>query len=337
MPSGLESAAVILCWVYIGGLVAWTVSWFSLADRFRILFFLNSLGHLFFLPAPAVLAVAAAAGNSGLAVAGVFVTLACLYLWTPPLASLVSRRHTIAAGPMLRAATYNLLWVNKDEAAVIAAIRALDADVIALQEISPAHAAAIESHLGAEYPCQVLQPGFEAYGNGLISRLPFTPSPDILPDPDWIGDPIIATLTVDGRDVTAVCCHTAPVRTPAAARERQARALVDYARRLDEPCIVLGDFNSTPLNEAYRILCRDLRDVWRDAGRGLGHTFPGPAYSNARGDGLPRPLRRFIPHWLLRIDHIFVTEHWRAVSARVSPQHGGSDHRPVVADLCLRG
>jgi endonuclease/exonuclease/phosphatase family metal-dependent hydrolase len=126
------------------------------------------------------------------------------------------------------------------------------------------------------------------------------------------------------------------VRTPASARERQALILVEYARGLDRPCVVLGDFNSTPLNEAYAILRRGLRDVWRDAGRGLGHTFPGSAWSSARGDGLPRPLRRFIPHWLLRIDHVFVTAHWRAVSARVSPLHGGSDHRPVFADLALR-
>jgi endonuclease/exonuclease/phosphatase family metal-dependent hydrolase len=98
----------------------------------------------------------------------------------------------------------------------------------------------------------------------------------------------------------------------------------------------MGDFNSTPLNGAHSILRRGLLDVWRDAGRGLGHTVPGPAWSNARGDGLPRPLRRFIPHSLLRIDHVFVTDHWRAVYARVSSRHGGSDHRPVVADLALR-
>jgi vancomycin resistance protein VanJ len=336
MPSGIETTIVLLCWVYVGGLVTWIVCRLTLADRFRVLFFVNSLGHLFFLSAPAVLLVAAAAGNEGLAVAGVLVTLVCLYLWAPPLATLAMRRRKPPAGPTLRVATYNLLWVNTDEDAAIASIRALEADVVALQEVSPAHANAIGSGLHADYPYWVLQPGYEAYGNGLISRLPFAQSADALPDPDWIGDPIIATLAFDGGDITVISCHTAPVRTPAAARERQARALVAYARDLGRPCIVLGDFNSTPLNDAYSILRRGLRDVWRDAGRGLGHTFPGPAWSHARGDGLPRPLRRLIPHWLLRIDHVFVTAHWRAVSARVSHQHGGSDHRPVVADLVLQ-
>jgi endonuclease/exonuclease/phosphatase (EEP) superfamily protein YafD len=169
----------------------------------------------------------------------------------------------------------------------------------------------------------------------MLARLPLSCPEDGIPDADWMGDPVIANVTFEGRRITIVSCHGAPVRTAASARERQARAVAEYARGLGHPCIVMGDFNSTPFNVAYGILAGGLKDAWRVAGRGFGHTFPGPGWINAGGDGLPRPLRRFVPHWLMRIDHIFVSDHWRPLYARVSLLHGGSDHRAVVADLAL--
>jgi endonuclease/exonuclease/phosphatase (EEP) superfamily protein YafD len=240
-----------------------------------------------------------------------------------------------AAQTRLRVATFNLLWLNDNLEALIAAIRSLDADVVALQELTPAGAAAMAATLDADYPHRLLFPRPKANGIGLLSRIPLTPSPDTIPDPDWLGDPVIATLSFEGRDVTVISCHAARVVAPASARERQARALVDYARNLQQPCIVMGDFNTTPSNVAYRMLTRGLDDVWRKVGRGLGHTFPGPAWNTASGDGLPRPLRRLVPRWLLRIDYILVTRHWGAISARTSPFDGSSDHRPLIADLTL--
>jgi endonuclease/exonuclease/phosphatase (EEP) superfamily protein YafD len=333
MPSGLEATIAFVLAAYIIAGLAWILA-HHVIEGFRVGFFVNSLAPYFALPAPFVLVLSVVVDNEGLVFAGVAATLTCAYVWLGPIIRPFLRRRA-SHSPFIRLATYNLLWVNKNEDAVVEAIRALDADVVALQEVTPAHQAAIEAALALDYPYRILQPGHEAYGNGLISRLQFTVCPAELQDPDWIGEPIVATFAFAGRDVTAVCCHSAPVRTSPAARERQSRALVAYARGLNRPCAILGDFNATPSNQSYSILCHGLRDVWRSAGRGLGHTFPGPAWTRAQGDGLPRPLRRFVPHWLMRIDHIFVSEHWWPLYARVSLVHGGSDHRAVVADLAL--
>jgi endonuclease/exonuclease/phosphatase (EEP) superfamily protein YafD len=37
----------------------------------------------------------------------------------------------------------------------------------------------------------------------------------------------------------------------------------------------------------------------------------------------------------VRIDYVFYSSHWRAAAARLGPWDGGSDHRPVVAELAL--
>jgi endonuclease/exonuclease/phosphatase (EEP) superfamily protein YafD len=329
------SLLALLCLSYLAGLAVWLLTWKFLGDRVKLLFFVNSLGHLFFLPAPLVLLLSVLGGSAGLIIAAGSATGGYAVFWLLPQIPRVLRRATPSNIPLLRVATYNMLWVNEDSEAAISAIRSLDADVVALQEVNPAHAAAIESELCADYPYRLLEPRERAYGNGLISRLPMTRSRAVIHDPDWIGPPVIATVRFELQEVTIVACHAAPIRTEARARERQARVLVRFSSEM-EPCIILGDFNSSPTNVAHRILARNLQDSWRAAGKGMGHTFPGRAWSRASGDGLPKPLRRFVPPWILRIDHVFITRDLRAVAARIGPEAGGSDHRPVVVDLALK-
>jgi endonuclease/exonuclease/phosphatase (EEP) superfamily protein YafD len=336
VPSGLDATLVALTWAYLGGLSAWLAGRLVLGDRLRALFYINSLAHLLFLPAPVTPAVGVLTGNVLLLAGSLFACLGFVYLWVAPLVRPRMRPGAPSPGSKLRVATYNLLWRNEDSAAILAAIRALDADVLALQEITPERAAELEPELAGEYPYRLLYPRPKAYGTGLLSRLPLTPSQDGISDPDWIGDPVIATLWFEGREIAAICVHAAAVRLPAANRERQARALVSYASSFDRPILIMGDFNTAPLNVAYPILRRGLQDAWAEAGHGFGHTFPGPGWVNASGDGLPRPVRRFVPHYLLRIDHILYSRHLRAVAYGTGAFSGGSDHRPVFTEIVLR-
>jgi endonuclease/exonuclease/phosphatase family metal-dependent hydrolase len=81
------------------------------------------------------------------------------------------------------------------------------------------------------------------------------------------------------------------------------------------PVLVVGDFNSTPHQWAYRHLAQGLQRVGsRDA------TFPAD-----------RPV--------VRIDHILAGPAWEVVDARVPvPRQDTaiSDHRPVTAQLRWR-
>ena len=87
------------------------------------------------------------------------------------------------------------------------------------------------------------------------------------------------------------------------------------------PKIVAGDFNLTPFNESFRQIAAHLREVHALAGRGFGMTYPAPA----RTWGLALPL--------VRIDHIFVSTHFRPLASKRLPDHGGSDHFPVMTEI----
>jgi endonuclease/exonuclease/phosphatase (EEP) superfamily protein YafD len=92
------------------------------------------------------------------------------------------------------------------------------------------------------------------------------------------------------------------------------------------PVILGGDFNTTEHSETGRIVNKSLRNAHREVGRGFGFTYP---YS-ARLFG-----RHFHAFPVVRIDHIYFSEHFIPISARTLDETGGSDHYPVVAELRL--
>ena len=95
-----------------------------------------------------------------------------------------------------------------------------------------------------------------------------------------------------------------------AAEARRIRRLIET---ISGPLLVIGDFNSTPHNWAYRHLAAGLQDVYRLAGTGTGFTYP---------SAFP----------LVRIDYVLASSHWDVISAHVPKQYARSDHRPVLAD-----
>jgi endonuclease/exonuclease/phosphatase (EEP) superfamily protein YafD len=147
-------------------------------------------------------------------------------------------------------------------------------------------------------------------------------------------------LDFQGKPITLVNFHTHPytLRSDEAfqyfsdRRHTQAQILANFAEETNSPLILAGDSNDTSLSETYRIITQSpLKDTWRVAGFGLGHTFPG---SDVPGSS--RWIGPFImPQWMTRIDYVFVSPHWEVVSASVAPFGGVSDHRGVVAELVL--
>jgi endonuclease/exonuclease/phosphatase (EEP) superfamily protein YafD len=112
-------------------------------------------------------------------------------------------------------------------------------------------------------------------------------------------------------------------------REQQARSLVDLARR-SYSVIMAGDANTSPSSEAYQTITSELTDAFRQAGFGLGHTFPG---SDIPESDRPHIGDWYVPRWLSRIDYIFYSNDWAAISTRTAKIDGVSDHRGVVAEL----
>jgi endonuclease/exonuclease/phosphatase (EEP) superfamily protein YafD len=100
--------------------------------------------------------------------------------------------------------------------------------------------------------------------------------------------------------------------------------------------IIAGDFNASDLNDSHGILTEHLYDAWREAGSGLGNTFPGVSRQDTPHSSRPDPFGIDVPKWLIRIDYIFCTYDWQPIDARIGPWDGHSDHRPVIAELALR-
>lgn len=109
-------------------------------------------------------------------------------------------------------------------------------------------------------------------------------------------------------------------REGALRRAQQARFIRRQIERESVPVLVVGDFNSTPHQWAYRHLAKGLQSASRQRVRGWAVTFPAQ-----------RPL--------VQIDHVLASPAWKVTEAHVPPFQGSppvSDHRPLAVRLRWR-
>jgi vancomycin resistance protein VanJ len=338
--SWVEARLVTLARVYFTWVFGWAILRACFGTRWWLLFLVSTFAEYLFLPLPLILAIALFTRRRetwvgfGAALAlGVYL-YGGLFLPSPAGG---------AGGATLTVMSYNMRGMSWGPQAVVAAIRTADADLVALQELNPSAAEAIGHELVGEYPYQVLDPQAGVTGMGAISRYPLRSTGETMAG-EWIGTPQVLALDFDGKGVTVLHFHafatnfagqgllSAPstIEQTVRGREQQARAIVDFVAAHPGPLVALGDFNTADQSTAYGLVTDVLTDSWREAGWGFGHTFPGgtqPDGSRVTRAGVPLPM------WLVRIDYVFHSEHWRAVSARIGPWDRISDHLPVVAEL----
>jgi endonuclease/exonuclease/phosphatase (EEP) superfamily protein YafD len=222
--------------------------------------------------------------------------------------------------------TWNLEVNSRPPADTVAFLDAHPADVIALQELLPDTAAAIDADpaIRARYPYRVLDAPSDSDGLGLLSRYP-------LLDPAFRLEPLIQETTLDlggGREVAIVHAHPEhselellpglrlPIGMDPSNRNRELaliRSRVDAARA-DHPTILVGDLNTAPTEPAFDRLVSGLLDVQQEVGEGPGWTWR-PSRLESLGVGL------------LAIDHVIVTPD-------IQPLAIGSAC-PPVGDHCM--
>lgn len=101
----------------------------------------------------------------------------------------------------------------------------------------------------------------------------------------------------------------------ASRRALMADTVAEYLRRnSSKPIILCGDFNDTPVSYARMRIAGELKDCFQAAGNGISRTF----------------CRNSI---VVRIDHIFCSEHWQPVNCHTVPGETYSDHYPMVCTL----
>lgn len=326
-------------WVYFTLLFGWLFLYLLSGDHIGWLSLVNMLAVYLFLPLPL-----AAAANIYLRRTEIWVSVllgAAVFTWLWG-GLFLPRPSTAQAHPTdsatLTVMSFNVLGRQYDPFPTIETIRAENADVVLIQELNYRLAEEIQDRLGDLYPHQVLDPKNDVHGMGVLSKFPLRPTGIELP-PSWIGKPQVLEMHWDGMWVTLANFHMSPttldkideISANNRQRETQAGVLVDLSRQVDT-LIAAGDANSTPLSDSYRILTAGLVDSWKEAGFGLGHTFPG---SDHPGGSRPGIGGIHAPQWLARIDYVLFTPDWQAISARTARFDGVSDHRGVVAMLKL--
>lgn len=228
----------------------------------------------------------------------------------------------IASDTPLKVMSYNVLYRNQTLDQAIDLIQQEQPDILLLQEVTPYIALTFQPALDNLYPGQ---PSYYAYdlniGQVVVSRYPIRPL-DSFPEQ---GRTQKVLIEIPGGPIQVWNVH--PTTPLAWSRQyRQISQLAEAITAVPGPLIVGGDFNTTEHSITYRLVNQHLNNAHWEAGWGFGFSFPA---HTPRVKGLP------VVTPMVRIDHIFYSDHFFARQARTLPDSGGSDHYPVIAELSL--
>ncbi len=258
----------------------------------------------------------------------------------------------------LRVATWNLWWRfgpwQERTSAIVATLKDIDADIIALQEVwddgTTNFAAQLAQELGYHYAfAPGARPNGIHMGNAILSRWPISQH-DITPlydDPKAPEMRVALYAEIDGPrgKIPAFCSHLNWRQQDSHIRQEQVAEVtqfIDNKRPWNYPPILCGDFNADPQAKEIRMLTGQTTVpvknlVFHDAWSFMHPAEPGFTWDNAN----PHVIDGFEPD--RRIDYIF-TGWARGQGAGhivdcqlqgTAPINGiwPSDHYAVVADL----
>jgi endonuclease/exonuclease/phosphatase family metal-dependent hydrolase len=235
------------------------------------------------------------------------------------------RKPEEPSGPHFSALTYNVNWGAPGPDLAAKAIEQADADVVGLQETTPAWERLLRPRLGAAYPHMRFRHDAGAGGMAVLSRWPIQDVAFVRSKAGWFPGWIVRVETPVG-PVQFLNVHLrppvsergsvgpGPYVSTKAVRKREIREL--HARLESElPTIVLGDFNEDDSGSAVAWLkAQGMKDALREFDRRTNTWQWRTRYVTLRD----------------RLDHIFYSSHLRCLSARVIKE-GASDHFPLMA------
>ncbi len=326
---------IILAATYVVVILTVMVARWLVGERWPVIAFANTGLHLPLIPALFLLPLCLAVRRWRLVLLMMPPALLFIVTFLP---FFLSQQINIPPVSLeIRFLTYNLHAEERLLAPMSDLSRTADADVVAVQEMSASAAAHLDTALADMYPYRALFPVSSPYhGRGLLSRFPIVTEkswPEEYPIPVRLQR---AVLDVEGTPVVIYNFHAPPSRPiyqgPFDVRPRmeQTRDLLDLARQDTGAVVLLGDFNTHIMDENYAQLTAEYHDAFWDVGWGFGFTGPDWSHENsAEGPGWIPPYQRY--------DYVFYNDYFLPVAARVWPESGGSDHRPLLVTLALVG
>jgi vancomycin resistance protein VanJ len=197
--------------------------------------------------------------------------------------------------------TWNVQYGIRTPAEQADQLHGVTADLVALLEVEPDAAQAIEADtaIAARYPYRAMAPRTGAWGLAVLSRYPISAVDSSFPPACLdlvVAAPGGAVHVIVAHPIHAGIETRTPLRLPVSydPADRDAaiaaiRGRIDAALRAADRLLVLGDFNTAPSEAEYSVLTAGLRDTHVQVGEGPGWTW--------------RPSRfTFLPIGLLRID-----------------------------------
>jgi vancomycin resistance protein VanJ len=169
----------------------------------------------------------------------------------PALRALRDPRLAVPGAPAsaLGAAFVNVYDFNRERPRALAAVAALDAELVGLAEVS---AKDQPRFTGTRWPFQHWEDRDPVLSVALLSTLPITAA--TLHDVDGAGVLEARLALADGRSLRVLVAHLFSPKTGLALRQRagQLRALAALAAAGPGPVLVLGDLNVSPASPAWR-------------------------------------------------------------------------------------
>lgn len=307
-------------WLFALGLLGWYLLRWWPGDQLYPVRFINYFTPWLLLGLLPGLATALLARRYRLAIAIALPTLLISLTYAPLF--LPRPQVALAADAPLKVMSYNVWARNQKLDEAVAIIQQEQPDILLLQEAYWPLGQNLSNELADLYPNGQTYVAYEPdMGQLIISRYPLTPIEASFEkgraQKVWAATP--------GGTIAVWNVHTYQPMTWRK-QYRQIKSLADDVSHTEIPLILGGDFNTTEQAENYRLINQHLSNAHWEAGWGFGFTFP--AHN-------PRYKRIPVLTPMVRIDHIFYSNHFFARSAQTLATSGGSDHLPVMAELSL--
>ncbi|OUL30190.1 endonuclease/exonuclease/phosphatase [Nostoc sp. RF31YmG] len=230
------------------------------------------------------------------------------------------------ATKQIRLLSFNINIQNNDDKGVINVVQDNHPDVALFIEVNRSGFDNLKTSFKNTLPYTFRSPGG---GLAIFSRLPIQ---DVKADNfnGKGGHNLIATLTVAKQSIKLIGTHpiVPVIRNNFHRRNLQLAALSDYIKEINQPLILMGDFNLTPWSPYYRRFINKTKLHNSRLGFGILPSWPRPATHV----NLPSWV---IPLMNIPIDHCFVSKHF-SVAQISTGANANSDHAPLITDLVLR-
>lgn len=166
-------------------------------------------------------------------------------------------------------------------------------------------------------PYSVVSQDSDNFGTALFSKLPLENVS--LEEFQGPRKTIVATIKYQGKEITIMGSHlNYPVKKVGFIhRNSQLEAMADYLVTVNNPVILMGDFNITMWSPFYKGFIEETKLKNGRFGFGVQPTWP-----------------NFMPLLAIPIDHCFVSRNIQVIKSRIG-RDVDSDHLPIITDLAI--